>query len=131
MPADEMDRLLGYISERSEVIRYPEFLDRGWQIGSGPIEAQYKTTSIRVTGSGKCWDGPNAEAVMALACLENSCLWETYWLTVVGKRIGRGGFTGPGSGKIDRHLLPLLQLSRDLSALGVAGVRSSPRQQKQ
>lgn len=81
MPADEMDRLLGYISERSEVIRYPEFLDRGWQIGSGPIEAQCKTTSIRVTGSGKCWDGPNAEAVMALAGLENSRLWETYWLT--------------------------------------------------
>ncbi|MCP3994709.1 MAG: hypothetical protein GY722_06560 [bacterium] len=77
----EMDRLLGYMSERREMIRYPEFLERGWQIGSGPIEAQCKTTTMRVKGSGMRWDGPNAEAIMALACLENSRLWETYWLT--------------------------------------------------
>ena len=77
----EMDRLLGYMSERREMIRYPQFLAQGWQIGSGPIEAQCKTTTMRVKGSGKRWDAPNAEAVMALACLENSRLWETYWLT--------------------------------------------------
>jgi len=76
-----LDRLLGYMSERRQMIRYPEFLSRGWQIGSGPIEAQCKTTTARVKGSGKRWDAPNAEAVMALACLENSRLWQTYWLT--------------------------------------------------
>ena len=76
-----LDRLLGYMSERREMIRYPEFLKRGWQIGSGPIEAQCKTTTARVKGSGKRWDGPNAEAVMALACLENSRLWQNYWLS--------------------------------------------------
>lgn len=75
-----VDRLLGYMSERREMIRYPEFIARGWQIGSGPIEAQCKTTTARVKGSGKRWDGPNAEAVMALACLENSRLWQSYWL---------------------------------------------------
>ena len=76
-----LDRLLGYMSERREMIRYPEFLERGWQIGSGPIEAQCKTTTARVKGSGKRWDGSNAEAVMALACLENSRQWQTYWLS--------------------------------------------------
>lgn len=76
-----VDRLLGYMAQRREMIRYPEFLKRGWQIGSGPIEAQCKTTTARVKGSGKRWDGPNAEAVMALACLENSRLWQSYWLT--------------------------------------------------
>jgi hypothetical protein len=76
-----VDRLLGYMSERREMIRYPEFLARGWQIGSGPIEAQCKTTTSRVKGSGKRWDGANAEAVMALACLENSRLWQNYWLS--------------------------------------------------
>lgn len=75
------DRLLGYMSERREMIRYPQFLARGWQIGSGPIEAQCKTTTSRVKGSGKRWDGANAEAVMALACLDNSRLWHNYWLT--------------------------------------------------
>jgi hypothetical protein len=76
-----VDRLLGYMSERREMIRYPEFLARGWQIGSGPIEAQCKTTTSRVKGSAKRWDGANAEAVMALACLENSRLWQNYWLS--------------------------------------------------
>ena len=76
-----LDRLLGYMSQRREMIRYPEFLSRGWQIGSGPIEAQCKTTTAREKGSGKRWDGPNAEAVMALACLENSRPWRSYWLT--------------------------------------------------
>jgi len=78
---EEVDRLLGYISERKEMIRYPEFLAAGWQIGSGPIEAQCKTTTARVKGSGKRWDADNAEAVMALACLDNSRLWKDYWLT--------------------------------------------------
>jgi hypothetical protein len=76
-----VDRLLSYMAERREMICYPEFLARGWQIGSGPIEAQCKTTTARVKGSGKRWDAANAEAVMALACLENSRLWQDYWLT--------------------------------------------------
>ena len=76
-----VDRLLGYMSERREMIRYPQFLARGWQIGSGPIEAQCKTATSRVKGSAKRWDGVNAEAVMALACLDNSRLWQNYWLT--------------------------------------------------
>ncbi len=78
---EEADRLLGYISERRDMIRYPEFLAAGWQIGSGPIEAQCKTTTARVKGSAKRWDADNAEAMMALACLENSRLWKDYWLT--------------------------------------------------
>ena len=76
-----VDRLLGYMSERREMIRYPQFLARGWQIGSGPIEAQCKTATSRVKGSAKRWDSVNAEAVMALACLDNSRLWQDYWLT--------------------------------------------------
>ena len=34
------DRLLNYVAERREMIRYPEFRAKGWQIGSGPTEAQ-------------------------------------------------------------------------------------------
>jgi hypothetical protein len=74
------DGLLHYVVERREMIRYPEFLNRGWQIGSGPTEAQCKTTTMRVKGSGKRWDADNAEALMALACLDNSHAWQQYWL---------------------------------------------------
>ena len=33
------DGLLNYVSDRLEMIRYPEFLAHGWQIGSGPMES--------------------------------------------------------------------------------------------
>ena len=75
------DRLLGHMSERRKMIRYPQFLARGWQIDSGPIEAQCKTATSWVKGSAKRWDAVNAEAVMALACLNNSRMWQSHWLT--------------------------------------------------
>jgi hypothetical protein len=33
------DRLLNYVAERRDMVRYPEYLEKGWQIGSGPTEA--------------------------------------------------------------------------------------------
>lgn len=76
------DQLLGYVAERREMIRYPEFLNRGWQIGSGPTEAQCGTATQRIKGRGRRWDQPNAEAIMAIDCLENSHAWNVYWTTL-------------------------------------------------
>jgi hypothetical protein len=38
-----------------------------------------KTITRRLKGSGMRWDGPNAEAVMTLAALDQSDAWEEYW----------------------------------------------------
>jgi hypothetical protein len=73
------EKLLGYITPRREMICYPEFLAHGWQIGSGPTEAQCRTTTARLKGSSRRWDVDNAQAVMTLACLENSNAWDQYW----------------------------------------------------
>jgi len=73
------DGLLGYVAKREEMIRYPQFQAKGWQIGSGPTEALCKTTTARLKGSGMRWDGDNAEAVMALDALEQSGEWQLYW----------------------------------------------------
>jgi hypothetical protein len=73
------DRLLHYVSERREMIQYPEFQSRGWQIGSGPTEATCKTLTARLKGSGMRWDADNAEALMALEALTQSGQWEDYW----------------------------------------------------
>lgn len=73
------DGLLHYVAKREEMIRYPEFQAKGWQIGSGPTEAMCKTTTARLKGSGMRWDGDNAEAVMALDALEQSGEWKLYW----------------------------------------------------
>jgi hypothetical protein len=75
----EMDRLIEYVSSRREMIRYPQFEARGWQIGSGPMESECRVIPDRVKGPGKRWDVDNAEAIMALEamCQSNQC--EKYW----------------------------------------------------
>ena len=75
------DRLMHYMAERRTMIQYPKFLDRGWQIGSGPTESLCKTTTARIKGSGMRWDADNAEAVASLAAMEQSHQWDTYWKT--------------------------------------------------
>jgi len=76
---DAADRLLGYVAERREMIRYPQFRSRDWQIGSGPTEAQCKASTQRLKGRGRRWDKANAEAVMALDCLDSSHAWHLHW----------------------------------------------------
>ena len=73
------DRLVNYVSERREMIKYPEFQAKGWQIGSGPTEATCKTLTARLKGSGMRWDGGNAEALMGLEALTQSGQWDLYW----------------------------------------------------
>src|SRR5213596_1020075 len=77
--AKKTNLLLGYVSERREMIRYPEFIEKGWQIGSGPTEATCKTLTARLKGSGMRWDSSNAEAIMALEALTQSHQWGSYW----------------------------------------------------
>lgn len=73
------DRLLHFISARREMIRYPEFRERGWQIGSGPTESQCKLCTKRLKGYGRRWDRPNATAVAALDTLDRNGQWGQVW----------------------------------------------------
>ena len=82
----EADRLLYYVAERKEMILYPEFLAKGWQIGSGPTESQCRVLPDRVKGAGMRWDGDNAEAVMALEALRQSNQWDGYWRMALYQR---------------------------------------------
>jgi len=73
------DLLVNYVTDRREMIRYPTFLNEGWQIGSGPTESQCKQVPRRVKGRGKRWDADNAEAIMALEAMRQSDLSDAYW----------------------------------------------------
>ena len=73
------DRLLHFISSRKDMIRYPEFRERGWQIGSGPTESQCKLCTKRLKGYGRRWDRPNATAVAALDTLDRNGQWRQVW----------------------------------------------------
>lgn len=77
------DSLMAYVSERRDMILYPQFAAKGWQIGSGPTEATCKTLTARLKGSGMRWDARNAESIMALEALSQSGLWKAYWRTLL------------------------------------------------
>jgi hypothetical protein len=76
-----VDDLLGYMAPRREMIQYPYFTSRGWQIGSGPTEAACKTLPARLKRSGMRWDTPNADALANLLALHDNQQWQAYWTT--------------------------------------------------
>jgi hypothetical protein len=47
-----------------------------FDVGTGPMEAACKSTTLRVKGVDMRWDSNNAEAMMAL---EESDQWEPCW----------------------------------------------------
>jgi hypothetical protein len=73
------EQLLNYVTDRREMIRYPQFRAVGRQIGSGPTESMCKATTQRIKGRGMRWDGDNAESIMSLEALEQSGAWNAYW----------------------------------------------------
>lgn len=74
-----LENLSKYLAKRKDMLRYPQFIAAGYEIGSGPTEAFCETLTSRLKGPGMRWDKPNAEAVMALASVRASDLWGTYW----------------------------------------------------
>jgi hypothetical protein len=68
-----------YVAKRVEMMDYPRFVAAGFDIGSGPTEAKCKTVPSRLKGSGMRWNLPNAEAMAALACVEQSNMLNNYW----------------------------------------------------
>lgn len=76
---EALRQLSGYVGKRLEQLDYPAFLAAGLDLGSGPTEGLCKTLTSRLKGRGRRWDRPNADALMALAAVEHSHLWTTYW----------------------------------------------------
>ena len=74
-----LEALQDYIAPRVEMLNYPQFKSKGYDIGSGPTEAHCKTLTARLKGPGMRWDRANAEGMMALASIRSSGLWNHYW----------------------------------------------------
>jgi hypothetical protein len=60
------DALIGYVAPRQEMICYDPCDEKGWDVGSGPMESMGGVTTDRLKGRGRRWDIDNAEALMAL-----------------------------------------------------------------
>jgi hypothetical protein len=76
---EAMQELIGYMEKRLSMLQYPEAIRRGWDIGSGPMEAQCKTHIHRVKLAGAKWDQNHAQSMMNLVALHSSNQWTTYW----------------------------------------------------
>jgi hypothetical protein len=74
-----LSKLEQYVAKRVEMMDYPKFIAQGYDIGSGPTEAKCKTVPSRLKGSGMRWNLPNAEAMAALACADQSDMLDPYW----------------------------------------------------
>jgi hypothetical protein len=75
----ELQALRDFIAKRISMTDYPSFIQQGYDIGSGPTESFCGCLTKRLKGAGMRWDKNNAEAVMALAGLYSSHLWDNYW----------------------------------------------------
>jgi hypothetical protein len=71
--------LRDYVGKRVAMTDYPTFRRLGYDCGSGPTESLCGRLTDRLKGPGMRWDESNAEAMMALASLYHSGLWDTYW----------------------------------------------------
>jgi hypothetical protein len=71
--------LRDFVRTRVAMTDYPTFRRLGYDCGSGPTESLCGRLTDRLKGPGMRWDKSNAEALMALASLYHSGLWDTYW----------------------------------------------------
>jgi len=79
---EALESLRDYLRKRVAMTDYPTFRLLGYDCGSGPTESLCGRLTDRLKGPGMRWDQDNAEAMMALASLYHSGLWDTYWQSV-------------------------------------------------
>lgn len=81
------DALIGYVAPRQEMIRYDQCDEKGWDVGSGPMESMCGVTTDRLKGRGRRWNLENAESLMAIEALYQSTgLWDRYWTNAFNHR---------------------------------------------
>jgi hypothetical protein len=75
-------QLVGYVENQLHRMDYPTYRKKGWQIGSGPVEAACKAViGQRLKGTGMRWGLQGAQALChlrALLCSDDHA-WQTFW----------------------------------------------------
>jgi hypothetical protein len=76
------EEVVTYFRNQVHRMDYPSYRARGWQIGSGPVEAACKTViGRRMKGSGMRWGHEGADAVGHLRALllSEKGQWDAFW----------------------------------------------------
>jgi hypothetical protein len=78
----EHDQVLTYFGNHVGRMNYPEYLRRGWQIGSGSVESACKNVlNHRLSMGGMRWGEAGGDAVAHLRALvcSDADQWDAYW----------------------------------------------------
>lgn len=71
---------LKYFENHKEWMKYKEYLDKGYPIGSGIVESTCgHTVKKRMEGTGRRWSIKGAEAMLKLRSVYTSDDWAAYW----------------------------------------------------
>ena len=76
------EEVVTYFRNQHHRMDYPAYLAKGWQIGSGPVEAACKLViNERMNGTGMRWGRQGADAIGHLRALylSESTLWSDFW----------------------------------------------------
>ena len=77
---DAITQLLAYVEPKTELMAYPEYRDRDYQIGTGMIESTCKQlVGLRLKGPGMHWTELGALAVTALRATDFNQQWHSFW----------------------------------------------------
>ena len=78
----EHTKALTYFTNHSARMNYPEYLKRGWQIGSGSVESACKNViNQRLNMGGMRWgeDGGDALAHLRALFCSDADQWDAFW----------------------------------------------------
>jgi hypothetical protein len=71
---------LAYLEKRTTQMRYPQFQQQGWPMGSGMVESGNKlVVEARLKGAGMHWKRENVDPILALRNIICSDRWKQEW----------------------------------------------------
>ena len=77
---------LDYLDKRRAMIRYAEFIDAGYPIGSGIVESANKlVVEARLKGAGMHWDRGNVDPMLALRNVACNDRWQKAWPQIANR----------------------------------------------
>lgn len=77
-----LNDLIGYISKNEQGMRYDQFRAKGYDVGSGAVEAACKyVVGKRLKQSGMRWNRAGSSATLALRVVWLNGRWDDFWAT--------------------------------------------------
>ena len=77
---ETLEKVIGYLENGQEYMRYDEYLAQGYPIGSGVIEGACRNlVKDRMEMTGMRWCIKGAEAVLQMRSVDVNGLWKEFW----------------------------------------------------